>query len=485
MTGPEAGEQPEQTLGPDENEIQNSGRDERVECQHPLIGALIGAQSLEVKQPEIDDADHIYQLEVYFEGLDYTKNWFLQPDLTPVERALAPLYSPMHAVDDIGNQFATKIMPALLRPDAEAALEAFRAVTPNTVDEEMLLLTNDEQFMKLHEGLHDHLTSHDATIRQTAQDRVGEIKQFDRMQFSGNMRRSLETMHEQGMTISIDQAGAEAIAEADHLAGDGILPLTEYVKNEKILTISGFEGSKISLAVHDFMDHFWTFDVIRKSGLLDRYSSMFASIGNPELTDIYKREGEIVASIAFGVRLFQTLPSAFGPLMRTSDIEEHLDDLFVAGKLEARHLDAYRTVKQLRKGSMEWQSLGFAFSNYITELDEQRRKYGKIKQRDPQTRKVQGELDPLAADYLCFFIDTHHEILLSKNKHLNDLFRFQILMEEYLSGFANGSIPADQPMRIKLDELQKLDFSKTTLPPQRLAWIRKNYGFTATRSAMV
>ncbi len=148
-------------------------------------------------------------------------------------------------------------------------------------------------------------------------------------------------------------------------------------------------------------------------------------------------------------------------------------------------MDAYRTVKKLGKGTMEWQSLGFAFSNYITELDEQRRKYGKIKQRDPRTRKVEGELDPLAADYLCFFIDTHHEILLSKNKHLNDLFRFQILMEEYLAGFAKGTIPADQPMRIKLNELQHLDFSKTTLPPQRLAWIRKNYGFTATRSAMV
>jgi len=459
--------------------------DDRPDCVHPLIGSLIGPRNFEIKEVQIDNVDEIYTLERRSEAMSYVNNWFSQPNLTIVERALAPLYAPMHAVDEINNQFATKLAPAFLEKDPEEALSLFRDVVPNTIDEEMLLLTNDQQFNDLHGELHEYLANNDAAIKTRAKERTEEIKRYDKMQFSGNAKRSLEMMLEGGMVMGIDPDGAEKIKTAHQLAGDGILPLTEYIKNEKVLVVSGFSGSKISLAVHDFMDHFWTFDLIRREGIIDRYNSMFTSIGNPEHTDIYKREGEMVASIAFGVRLFQTMPSAFAPILRSSQIETLLDDMFVKGELKDRHMEAYRTLKSLRKGSIEWQSLGFSFSNYITELDEQRRKYGKIKQRDPRTRHITGELDPLSPDFLSFFIDTHHQILLSKNKHLNDLFRFQILMEEYLVSFAKGEVPADETLCVKLDQLRELDFSKTTLPVQRLTWLRKNYGFTATRSAMV
>ena len=287
------------------------------------------------------------------------------------------------------------------------------------------------------------------------------------------------------MVISIDPANKDTIKESGAVAGSGILPLAEYLKNERILGVSGFMGSKISLAVHDFMDHVWTFDMLKKTGLLEMFSGLFDSVGNPEMTDIFKREGEMVASIAFGVRYFQTMPSAFGPLVRSSRLEEILDEYFVEGRLDALHMDAYRTIKSLKKGSMEWQSLGFTFSNYITELDEQRRKFGTIKQRDNRTRKIIGELDPFDPDYLSFFIETHHQILSSKNKHRNDLFRFHILLEEYLSSYASGRIPVDQPLTLKLDELRAIDFKQTTLPPQRIQWMNRSYGFTATKDAIV
>jgi len=229
----------------------------------------------------------------------------------------------------------------------------------------------------------------------------------------------------------------------------------------------------------------WGCDKIEKAGILDRYADMFDSIGSPQSTDIYKREGEIVASVAFGVRYFHTLPSAFGPLMRSSQIEAHLDDLFVDGDLEERHMEAYRTLKGMRKGSMDWQSLGFSFSNYLTELDEQRRKFGRIKQVDPKSKRLVGELDPFSPDFVCFFIDTHQQLMSSKNKHRDDLFRFHILLEEYLTAFATEQIPQDQPFVVKPDELRDIDFSVTTLPHQRLRWMRNNLGFTATRDAIV
>ena len=86
---------------------------------------------------------------------------------------------------------------------------------------------------------------------------------------------------------------------------------------------------------------------------------------------------------------------------------------------------------------------------------------------------------------MSFFVEAHREVLSPKNKHRDDLFRFHILLEEYLSSYAKGELPKDEPLTLKLDELRKLDFTKTTLPPQRIQWMAANYGFTATRDAII
>lgn len=460
-------------------------REVTVERVHPLLGSLIGPRTVEVAQLSMDCPEKLLELEKTHQATEFVHQWYSQPDLSPLQKALGPLGSTRHAVDRINNQFATKIMPCFTHKDKQEALAQFRRIVPNTVEEELLLLTNDEQFGEIHDGLAAHLADLEPAMRDKVDRNLAEIARADRMQFNGRPTRSLDEMLATGMTITIDPANVDKILDANRLAGEGILPLTEYVKNGKVLGVSGFMGSKVSLAVHDYMDHLWTFSMVKDAGILDRYRYMFDSIGNPESTDIYKREGEIVASVAFGVRYFQTMPSAFGPIKRSSQIEEHLDKLFVDGALEPRHMSAYRTLKGLRKGSIDWQSLGFSFSNYVTELDQQRRKYGRIKQVDPRTKKLVGELDPLSPDFICFFIDTHQQLLASKNKHRDDLFRFHILLEEYLTSFADGKIPQDEPFTIKPSQLRKIDFTKTTLPPQRIQWMRNNHGFTATRDAIV
>jgi len=455
------------------------------ELIHPMIGRLIGFEFVEAESLELDPFDKIYELEKEYRSTQFLRAWYMQPDLTQLERALAPLYLPMHAVDSISNQFAKKIVPCFMDDDLERGRGFFREIVPSTTDEELALLLNDQQFDDLHGSLALHIEEIEDDLRTSTQANIDNIASTDKYQFSNVTQRSLERVLERGMTISIDPSGQEVIGAAASLAGDGILPVTEYLKNGKILGVSGFMGSKISLAVHDFMDHVWTFDMLQKVGLLEKYEILFDSVGSPETTDIFKREGEMVASIAFGVRYYQTMPSAFSPKVPTTDIEAHLDELFVSGELEARHMGAYRTIKAMQKGSMEWQSLGFTFSNYITELDEQRRKYGTIKQRDSRRKKIVAELDPLSPDYICFFVDTHSEILSSRNKHRDDLFRFHILLEEYLSSYSRGNIPLDEPVNIKLGELRDIDFTKTTLPPKRIQWMSRNYGFTATRDAIV
>ena len=430
-----------------------------------------------------DTYSEVYELEIRHRGLEFIRNHLALPSTEPLDRALAVLYKPMHSAE-IGNQFGAKIVRCFFQPEPSSALDEFRAVSPTTVDEEMVSLLNDEQFRGLYLGLRQHLSDIKEEVSTAVKERLKAMRVADYNQFSCEVTRSLDCMIKSGMTMYIDTAGYAAVMRAYGLSGQGILPITEYIKNERILSVSGFEGSKISLAIHDFMDHIWTFDKIRSAGLIDRYSELFESVGNPQLTDIFRREGEMVASIAFGVRLFQTAPHGFVPLMKSSHILERLEQMFLEGRLESRHFDAYRTVKSLEEGSLEWQSLGFVFSNYITELNEQRRKHGKIKQRNTVTKQLIGELDPLSPDYLCFFIDAHHEIVSPGNKHRNDLYRIHILFEEYLHAIASGQNPSASTS-ISLERLREADFRGTELPADRLRWMLKNYGYTATRSATI
>jgi hypothetical protein len=252
-----------------------------------------------------------------------------------------------------------------------------------------------------------------------------------------------------------------------------------------VLDVSGFEQAKISLAVHDFIDHLWSFDLIDKLGLFRKYADMFDSIGNPELTDIFKREGEAVAAISFGIRLFESMPSTFVPLIELPDIQRIFEEMFDNGLLLDRHLTAFQVVRKLKRGSIEGQSLEFGVSSYLTELDEQRRKHGKIKQRDPRTRVMIGEFDPLSADYLSFMVEAHHEMVDSKNGHKQDLLRFHILLEQFLSSVCKGEVDSNSSLSVSLDDLSKLDYSKVTIPPARIRWMYHNYGFSSTRSSVI
>ena len=192
-------------------------------------------------------------------------------------------------------------------------------------------------------------------------------------------------------------------------------------------------ANKASLAIHDALDHVWLFHLADLAGLFDKFRALWAGIGDPRRTDLFKREGEAVASIGFGTRYWANIDAGFVPLRFAEQIERHMDALFDLGGLEGRHLDAWRISRELARDpiSREAQSLGFVFSNYLVELDEQRRKHGTIKYRDPATGEVLGELNPWSADYLSFFIEGHHLLNDSKHKHRYTTFRVNHAVEEF------------------------------------------------------
>ncbi len=442
-------------------------------------------------EQRLDTFEEIVRLETLYYALRYIQSQYALPNLTPKQRALAPIMNPMHGVDQISNQFAPKLLDAYLRKDPKEAHKAFRTIEPHTMDQQMATLVNDGQFYNIHKGLRAHLDESNDEIKANVVSRldpdpkVGQIAFNDRYQFDGNERRSIAEMLKSGVVLVVEPEHHIDVTDALEKSGSGTLPIIEILKNKRIVSINDLGESKISLAVHDAMDHIWLFNLMHQKGLHEKYFDFLESIGNPSFTDIYKREGEIIASIGFGVRCVVTQEHGFVPLYDAQHIRDIFEDYFDRGVLTERHLDAYRILRNIQPHSREWHSLGFTYSNNVVELDEQRRKHGKIKVRDPKTHKVTGEFSEIDPDYLSLFVELHHELMLSKNKTRNNLFMFHILLEEYLQGVATGKIPPEKPFNVRVQNLDDYDYGSTSIPTDRIRWMFRNYGFTATKDALI
>ena len=443
-----------------------------------VLSSLLGTVTPLPQADRLDTQAENYDLEVRCQTTAYVVDYLLHKELSARDRALAPLLGDRHCVDVVSNQFASRLVEPFLDDDAEQAFRQYRALAAHTTDEELALLLNKRQFDELHGGLQKHLESMEPAMRQAVAARLapsGDIQRNDLYQFrSLASSRSLDAIKRDGIVVSIEAEALEVLQRAAEAARFDSVPMSERLKNQRIAVVNGFEGSKLSLAVHDSIDHAWTFALLESRGVLDKFREVMESIGDPAHTDIYKREGEAVASIAFGLRYWALVKPGYVPLTSASELLQHFDSMFDQRLLDDRHDDAYRHLRALVPYSAQWQSLGFTFSNYMVELSEQRRKHGKIKQRDSVTKQVTGELDVMGPDYLAFFVEAHHQLVQSRNKHRDHLLRFQLLLEEYLSELAAGRISFDQPLCVRVDAMRDVDFSEITLPPSytQMLWMR-------------
>jgi len=442
------------------------------------------SRNINTHENNLDSHESLIQLERRHRAIQFITQIHLLTALEPRSRALAPLYQPTHAVHQINNQFAETLIATYLEPDPPKALIKYKSLEAHTTDEELALLLNDTEFLNIHSQLEHHLTKIDGEIHESVVEAQHNIAFNDREQFRGTESRSLTRCLEDGFEIRVQPDAVERIMLAQSVASNGPIPILELIKNERIIESGGLSNSKISLAVHDLMDHIWLCSLLINKGTHDRHRNLFDAVGNPEYTNLFKREGEMFASIAFGVRHWANIGVGFMPLHSVTDILQRFDSLFDDDELKDYYLDSYRILRRLahHPQSRTAQCLGFTFSNYLVELNEQRRRNGTIKERDPQTHKVIGELDPWGAKFLSFFVDTVELLLDSQTKHRDTLLRIHILLEEF---FASSASTQSQPMKIYVANLDKIDFTQTSLPPDRLVWMSTNYGFTALRDAVI
>lgn len=148
---------------------------------HPILGSMIGREVISIEQQSLDSPEELRQLELNYEAADFIQRWYSPEGLSPIDEALGPLSNSRHYVDRINNQFLKKVIPSILNPDLKSALESFRSIIPNTVDEEMVLLVNDEQFGHLHNQLKTHMSEIDEIVEDRISENSLEIARADRM----------------------------------------------------------------------------------------------------------------------------------------------------------------------------------------------------------------------------------------------------------------------------------------------------------------
>lgn len=288
-------------------------------------------------------------------------------------------------------------------------------------------------------------------------------------------KRSLELLRTHGVRISIAETDVNAVRQ--EYTEDASCPVLDRVKNKKIATVNGLPESKISLSIHDIFDHFWTYDQLEREGVLERYRDFLQSVGNPDKTDLFKREGELIASVSFEWRSSHTPERQFKPTFDLSFIKKIFGNAEINGMTDnqKRALDI---VINLDPQGEEATRLGSMYNGILVELMEQRRKHGFIRKLDPDFQII-GNLPLLDPEYLALIVEINHFLCEPKTNATEALFHTETLVEDYLIRLAKGETKDDLVIRIA--DLETFDPTNSKVSPARQQWLRENTFHTATR----
>jgi hypothetical protein len=277
------------------------------------------------------------------------------------------------------------------------------------------------------------------------------------------------------MQITITPEHVNQLQQLLHSGAD--CPVLDKMKNEPILTINGFAGSKVALTIHDLFDHFWTFHTFEQHGLLERYADFLQSVGNPQSTDIFKREGELIASISYEWRSTFSPERNFRPLVQFSDLVR-LFDKHPEKEMTPNQKRAKQILAEMDPKSPEAQKLAAMYSGVLVELMEQRRKHGYIRKLDANFAPTQV-LPLLDREYLALVIEGAHLMMQPETKNQEALFTINVLVEDFFIRAAQN--PTQLTLSVTAQTIQEFDPNQSVVSPERQDWLWENFFHTATR----
>jgi hypothetical protein len=296
-----------------------------------------------------------------------------------------------------------------------------------------------------------------------------EIKQ------TAHPSRSLHALRTKGLRITLDTSKIPAIKKIAQI--NPFCPILEQIKNERCITINGFKNSKASLPIHDSFDHFWTYDLLEKNGILKKYADFLQKVGNPHTTDMFSREGELIASAAYEYR-FSYLAQSYHSIINYDQLIELFKN---NNNLTNNQKEAYATLMYNKNNENFTQYLSKVISGIHIELMEQRRKHGFIKILDKNFKPI-DILQTLDLEYISLIIDIHKALNNEKNNAFYALYSIMLIFEEYLHQVTHAA--ADKDLIITLKDIEKYDIKKSSLSREKISWLKENIGSLATRKTM-
>lgn len=297
----------------------------------------------------------------------------------------------------------------------------------------------------------------------------------DQHQLRQEDRRSLELLRTQGMRIEITPEFVELIRH--HYTKEAVCPVLDAIKNEPILTINGFAQSKVSLTIHDMFDHFWTFHQFDQAGLLKKYESFLALVGNPHTTDIFKREGELIASICYEWRSSHTPERNFKPILTFEQILRLYSKAAPKG-LSPNQSSASTQLQDIDPQSDLAHRLVSMYSGVLVELIEQRRKHGYIRLLTPEFEPY-DVLPLLDMEYLSLVVEGSLLLCQPETQTQDNLFKINALVEDFLVRSLQPT--GELQMVVNVETIQNFEPNHSLVSKARLQWLQEHFYHAATR----
>lgn len=404
-----------------------------------------------------------------------------------------------------------KMSRVFYNQNVDQAFHLWSQIVPQSESQIRALAIDKDTFIDLYkrakdylssEGANEHIESMIRGYREKDSPRGPGYRWNDEHQMSQKETRSLAKLHTSGIRISVPENHLDVLRGYSDIRPG--VSLIESAKNDRIATINGFSGSLMTLVIHDSFDHYYVNTILRKTGLEERYSQFFDSVGNPSDTDLFSREGELIASPAYAYRLWSMVEPGIEPTITAEKASRLIKKGSEATQNQKNATDFLS--EDIINDPEQARKYGYVITSVVIELLEQRRKQGLIRKLD-KNHNVVGNLSLTDPEYLSFIVDTTRMLAESQRSAFQAVSNIAILIEEYFRLISSpnfksnpkGSLPPNlqdrviyyeresvPTLRIKLSDMDDDSiFAKSGLSSPVAEWISKNPGFTATQQQLI
>jgi hypothetical protein len=354
-----------------------------------------------------------------------------------------------------------------------------RSLDQFTKIQRAILDAADEKIISFYNGAQDCKKTLSNTIAEVMKQRILTSHNYhDNHQCDQTATRSIDVLKMRNIKMSVESEYIDLIKKA--YINNPDCPILEQLKNHQIFNIGNFDNSKGAFIVHDIYDHFWFAMKLEDSGLFGCYSNLLLWMGNPHLSDIFSREGELIATIASHFRWFHFAEKDYKPLFSIEDIITILEHSKANGTFSDNQERAYALIKAIKPESTLFKALPFVLSDMILQM----LKYITINGYPKHLNELyqsQGYFDPLDPEHIAFVAEATNYLFAHYDQVIKVLLNVTMWIENYLVGVAQGIEQED--LVVDLEEAECLEDSTkfTRLSAKKIQWMKDNIGFEVVR----